>query len=84
MGSFFLQYNYVVAEAADYVPNLLMIRVPVPFVCTSTGNSDNIVSSMNVMVLFNYLKINLSAIKTNFENRRQKVECVAKTEISLN
>ena len=84
MGSFVLQWDDVVSEAAGILTGVLMICVMGLLICTSTGNSDNIVSSMNVMVLFNYLKINLSAIKTNFENRRQKVECVAKTEISLN
>ena len=59
------------AEAADYVPNLLMIRLSVPFICTSTVNSDNSLSSIIFMVLltlfFVYLKINFSATKMNSE-----------------
>ena len=44
------------AEAADDVTNLLILRVLGLLICTDTGNSDNGVSSMIVMVLFNYLK----------------------------
>ena len=39
-------------EAADDVPNVLIIRVMVVLTCKYTGNFENGVSSMIVMVLF--------------------------------
>ena len=44
------------AEAADDVPHVTTLRVLVVLICTATVNSDNGVSSMIVMVMFNYLK----------------------------
>ena len=52
-------------------------------ICKATGNSDNGVSSMVVMVLFN-LFIFISATKMNSENCRQEVEHVDKLEMALN
>ena len=43
-------------ESADDVTNVLMLHVLVLLICTATGNSDNSVSSIIVMVLFNYFK----------------------------
>ena len=67
MGSFVMQEDSFVAESANDVPNVLMIRVLVLLIFTATGNSVNGVSSIIVMVMFNYLKINFSATKNNFE-----------------
>ena len=55
------------SEAADDVPNVLMLYVLVPLMCTVTGNYDNSASSMIVMVLFDYLK-KISVTKMNYEN----------------
>ena len=54
-------------EAADDVPNVLIPRMLVLLIYTYTGNSDNGVSSMIVMILFHYLKKKISATKINFE-----------------
>ena len=57
------------SEAADDVPNVLMLIAMVLLICTTTFNSDNGVSSVIFMVLFNYLKFNFSATKMNFEKQ---------------
>ena len=44
------------AEAADDVPYVLMLRVLSPLIRTAPGNSDNGVSSMIDIVLINYKK----------------------------
>ena len=43
-------------EAADGVTNLLMLRVLILLTFIATGNYDNGVSSLIVMVMFNYFK----------------------------
>ena len=54
MGSFILQDDDVVAEVAYDAHTVLMLHVMIFLICTATGNSDNGVYSMIVMVLFNY------------------------------
>ena len=56
------------AEEVDDVPNVLILYMLALLICTYTGNYDNGVSSMIVMALFNYLKINFSATKTHSKN----------------
>ena len=46
-----MQEDYVVTEAADHDPNVLMLCVLVLLTCTSTGNYDNGLSLIIVMVL---------------------------------
>ena len=55
------------AKAEGGVPNVLAICVLVLLICIATGNPENGVSSMIIMVLFNYLKFNFSATKRNPE-----------------
>ena len=52
MVSFVLQYDSIVNEAADGVPNEIMLRVLVLITCTDTDNYDNGLSYMIVMVIY--------------------------------
>ena len=54
-------------EAADDFTYVLTLRVLVLIIYTATGNYDNGLSSMIVMVVFNYLKSNFSATKMNYK-----------------
>ena len=56
------------SEMMGDVPNVLMLRMLVLLICTDTGNSENGLFSMIVIILFHYLKFDFSAAKFLFRN----------------